>query len=304
MKLENIKINPFYAPQTGVSVFCDNDYLGTYCSIHELMLDFIYRFNIENIDEIVKKFNINPNIYTIEPYKYRGICSEIFWPVDPIPFKYIYYCNSLSELFEKFEFHEQRAINHEKYFHYGPQGIGIHIFNKQNMKYEYWVGGNELRTVTDVMNKVKEEGLIIPTNLQEEYDELEKYNVFISHKSEDYKIAKEVHNTLSNSGLKVFLSEIELPAIANTDYIAEINKALNNSQNLVVIADKVEKINSGWVKYEWSSFINENLSGRKDGNIITITTDNININELPYMLRQYEVISIKDITYISKWFLK
>lgn len=305
MRLENLKFE-HRGPQIGMSVYDDSCYLGTYFSVHELMLDLIYRFNVENIEEILSKFSYTSQ-YVIEPFKYRGVCSELFWPTDK-PMRYIYYCNTLSELFDKFAIHERRAMEHEDIFSYGAQGTGIHMFNKSTLKYEFWVGGNDLHTVTDVMNEVKKQGLTIPSSLEEEYGESVNepsiYDVFISHKSDDYKIAEKVYNTLIKAGFEVFLSEKSLPAIANADYVAEIDKALDTTHHLVVIADSIEKINSGWVKYEWSSFLNEKLSGRKDGNIITILTNNISIDKLPLSLRQFETVCIYDVSSLAQWFPK
>lgn len=268
--------------------------------MHEFMLDLIYRFSVDNIDEIIKQFNLNTNQYTIVPYQYRGVCTEMFWPLEKI-YRYVYYCNTLSELFEKFEFHEKRAKEHDQYFYYAPQGTGIHRFDKKKMKYDFWVGGKEIKTVCDTMEHVKKKGLTIPSSLKEEYDKMKSFDIFISHKSEDYKIAKLVYDVFSNKGIKVFLSEITLPAVANTDYTAEISDALDQSKHLIVIADSINKINSGWVKYEWTSFLNEKLSGRKNGNIMTIVTDNISIAELPFSLRQFEVIKINSINQINDW---
>lgn len=152
------------------------------------------------------------------------------------------------------------------------------------------------------MKQVKKKGLTIPSSLHEEYDKLKTFDIFISHKSEDYKIAKLVYDVFSKKGIKVFLSEITLPAVANTDYTAEISNALDQSKHLIVIADSISKISSGWVKYEWTAFLNEKLSGRKKGNILTVITDNLSIEELPFSLRQFEVININNINQIEKWF--
>ena len=300
MRLDNLQVRPS-GPQTGLSAFNGKEYLGTYCSLHEFMLDLIYRYNVENLNEIIKEFKSHPNIYKITPYKYRGVCTEMFWPLDKI-YRYVYYSDTISDIFKKFEFHEKRAQKYEDFFYYAPQGVEICIYDKEKMKYEFWVGGNKLKTVCDVMEQIKQNGLSIPSILQDEYDSLKFFDIFISHNSEDYKTAKLIYDVLSKKGIKVFLSEITLPAVANTDYIAEINDALNKSKHLIVIADNVNKIISGWVKYEWTSFINEKLSGRKTGNIMTVVTDNIDIDKLPYMLRQFEVININSVDRIEEWF--
>lgn len=299
MKIENLNVK-LTGPQTGLSVFNDDNYLGTYQSFHELILDLVYRFDLEDFDGMRKKFHLAPNKYTIVPYKYRGVCSELYWPTE-FNYSYIYYCDTLSGLFDKFEIHEKRALNYEKYYYYGSQGNGIHIFNNQSMKYEFWIGGNHIHTVSDVMNEVKSKGLSIPSGLQLEYDELGIYDVFISHKSDDFKLGKIVYDFLTQENYKVFLSEISLPTIANADYIEEINKALNHSKHLVVIADSLDKISSGWVKYEWTSFLNEKLSGRKEGNLMTIKTNNMDLADIPFPLRQFEVIGFNDIIRLRNW---
>ena len=286
----------------GMSAFGSNEYLGTYNSIHALVLDLVYRWRVDDVEKLLSKWHIayDPNNATIEPYKYRGVCSEIFWPLDQV-YRYIYFANSLSEIFSNFECHEYRAQKRSDIFSYGPQGTGVHLFNENTLKYEFWVGGKDLHTVTDVMREVKRQGLEIPLSLQQEYDELGRYDVFICHKSEDYKIAKVVYENLTSKGYKVFMSEITLPAFANADYTAELDIALENSSHLVVIADSSDKISSGWVRYEWSSFLNEKLSGRKEGNIITVMTNNINLDELPFSLRQFEAIKISEVDQLHKW---
>lgn len=115
-------------------------------------------------------------------------------------------------------------------------------------------------------------------------------DVFISHKSDDFAIAKKVFDYLVSKGISVFLSEMSLPALSGADYSAEIDDALEHAKNIVVIASSKENVNSGWVKYEWNTFANEKRSGRKNGNIVTLVTDNMQIFDLPILLRQYEVL--------------
>lgn len=302
MKLDDLDLR-ISGSQHGISLYDGNNYINDYLSVHELVLDLVYRFEIDEIERVAQKFQrLSSGRHTIEPYKYRGVCSEIFWPLDNHPYRFVYYCNSLSELFSKFAFHEERAVKYPDHFDYAPQGTGIHLFNDKTLKYELWIGGSEIKTVSDVMRRVKEEGLTIPSSLQEEFQGLGVFDVFVSHKSEDYKLAKTVYDTLSSAGYRVFLSEIVLPAVANADYVAEICKALDNSRHLVVIADSYAKISSGWVNYEWSSFLNEKLSGRKDGNIVTLVTQNMRPQDLPFSLRQFEVVGIHDLSQLPQWF--
>lgn len=151
------------------------------------------------------------------------------------------------------------------------------------------------------MNELKSSGKIIPKQLEEEAGNLEQIDVFISHKSQDYSYAKAVYDELFRLGGNVFLSELSLPAMANTDYTSAIDYALEKTKGMVVIAAS-ETFDSGWVHYEWSSFLNEKRSGRKEGNLITVVLDEKSISRLPYALRQYEVITLDNLSAIAKYF--
>lgn len=115
-------------------------------------------------------------------------------------------------------------------------------------------------------------------------------DVFISRKSEDAALAKQLYNFLTEKGLRTFDSDEALPKMGNTDYLEQIDKALENCLHMVVLGSSIEHIQSRWVKKEWSSFINEKLSGRKNGNLLTIITDGLLIQDLPLSLRNYQVI--------------
>ena len=119
--------------------------------------------------------------------------------------------------------------------------------------------------------------------------------MFVSHKSEDILVAKRVYDAVLAQGKSAFLSEISLPALANADYAMEIDKALDGASNLVVVADSFEKVESGWVKYEWTSFANEKRFGRKTGNLLVVLTDNMAVSQLPFALRQCEVLKLEEL---------
>ena len=301
MNLGGIKLE-LQGSQTGLSLYDGNSYFATYRSLNDCVLDLIYHFRLNEFDNIVKAFREAPNCKIIEPFEYRGVCSEIFLPTDTV-FRYVYYKNTLSELFDCFSFHEERAMKYDNYFGYGVQGTGIHKFNSETNLYEFWVGGS-LKTVSDVMKELKASGKMIPKRLEEEFSNLEQIDVFISHKSQDYSCAKAVYDELLNLGNKVFLSEISLPAMADTDYTSAIDYALEKTKGMVVIADSIETFDSGWVHYEWSSFLNEKRSGRKTGNIITVVHDEACIAKLPYALRQYESVTLDNIFNIVNYFNK
>ena len=299
MNLDSIRLE-LTGPQTGLSLFDGKEYLATYRSVNDCILDLAYRFCVDKLENVVKAFMDKPNCGLIVPMEYRGVCSEMFWPTDTV-FRYVYYRNTLTELFECFSFHEERAMQHEEYFLYGVQGTGIHRFDPDKGCYDFWVGGN-LKTVADVMNELKIRGKMIPQKLKEEYQDLDQLDVFISHKSQDYACAKAVYDLLTGRGKRVFLSEISLPAMANADYTSSIDYALEKTQGMVVIADSVDIFDSGWVHYEWSSFLNEKRSGRKSGNLITVVRDEKSVGKLPYALRQFETIPFGLLPKINEYF--
>ena len=277
MNLEKIRLE-LRGAQTGISLFDGDFYVATYRSLNDCILDLAYHFRIEELDGVIKAFSEATNVEIIEPFEYRGVCTEMFWPTNAV-FSYVYYRNTLSSLFECFSFHEERAKKHDDYFAYGVQGTGIHRFNQQTKLYEFWVGGR-IKTVSDIMTELKTLGKIIPKKLEEEFSDLEQIDVFISHKSQDYSCAKAVYDELIKYGKKLFLSEVSLPVMANTDYTFAIDNALEKAKGMIVIADSIEIFDSGWVHYEWSSFLNEKRSGRKNGNLITIVRNEESIGKL------------------------
>ena len=119
------------------------------------------------------------------------------------------------------------------------------------------------------------------------------YEIFISCKSEDYEIAESVYSYLLSKGFRVFLSSKELRRLAKADYIDAISSALDTSNHLIVVSTKKEYVNSKWVKFEWSTFLNELLSGRKTGQIMTLL-DGIRVDELPISLRKFESFTLQN----------
>lgn len=293
MKLANIELKSRDS-QTGIRLYANGEYLMSYTTLNDCILDLVYHFEIEDLESICKGFSAVGKV--LAPFKYRGVCSELFEPTDSTS-RYAFYSDSLSGILSKFEEIELRAIKFGDVFTFGVQGVGIHLFNADTNKYEYWLGGNKISSVSDVIMQAKSENKFIPNYMLEEFEKANSFDVFISHKSCDFKIAKQLYDLLIKSGRSVFLSEISLPALTNTDYSFEIDEALGKAKHIVVIATKLEHINSGWVKYEWSSFANEIRSGRKNGNIVTVDCG-IGLDNLPYLLRQFEVIELDNLAQV------
>ncbi len=118
----------------------------------------------------------------------------------------------------------------------------------------------------------------------------DRYDVFLSHKSQDYSIAKGIYDYLEANNYKTFLSEVCLPKLGSADYMKKIDEALDASQHMILVGSSVEHVLASWVEAEWRVFINEKRSGRKKGNFLTIVSNDINPSDLPISLRYYEVI--------------
>ena len=119
-----------------------------------------------------------------------------------------------------------------------------------------------------------------------------RYDVFISCKSEDYKNGKRIHDFLSKNGVKSFISCCERHNMPKDEYLKVISETLEKSDNLILYTSSKEYPNTEFVRFEWSSFLNEILSGRKSGNIITILKD-VKVADLPFALRGRESFEYK-----------
>ena len=118
----------------------------------------------------------------------------------------------------------------------------------------------------------------------------EAAQIFISHKSEDALVARALSDYLAHEGLEVFFCEYSLRDIGESNYASAIHDALDRSQCLVVIGTRPEHLVSGWVEYEWSSFLCEMNSGRKKDGDLFVFIENISPSELPYALRSRQIV--------------
>lgn len=216
----------------------------------------------------------------------------------------MFYRDTLKELLDCFSKYEDRASKFPQYFEYGVQGAGIHLFDERSASYKYWVGGRQVKTIDDVIAAARQARKPLPRETINEYNQFNHIDAFISHKSEDLALAKKVYDLLVRAGFSVFLSEISLPDSNDSDYFFEIDKALENANNMVVIGSSAEKIGSRWVRHEWGTFIRDQLSEGKSGNLITVMGDGLSIEKLPHALRQFEAIPKKDIDNLVNYIKK
>ena len=124
-------------------------------------------------------------------------------------------------------------------------------------------------------------------------EQQKKYDVFISSKSEDYPIAREICRFLESKGYVVFFAEKSIPFGADSLFKKTIDSALDSAMNMIVVCSNPEFLKDGWVYYEWNTFSVEILSGRKSkSNILTIIDTSLSVNKLPIGLRSYQALYI------------
>ena len=281
-------------PAVGLCAFNEDHYLATYRSFHECFMDMAYLFEVEEVERIKEAFTSMDGVRIDGPYVYRGICLEEYKPMDTT-FLYVYYEQTLAALLERFAFHEERARKNA-FNDFRTPLTAIHLFDDVTHRYKYWISGM-FDSVAAVASRLTAEGKNVPAHLEKEFRSLhddadEAFDVFISHSGMDFSHAKKVYEFLTVGGLKVFLSELSLRDLANADYTAVIDRILERTRNMVVIAHDIAAVDTGWVRYEWSSFLNEKRSGRKQGNLLTLIVGDACIDQLPYALRQYQVLPI------------
>jgi hypothetical protein len=126
------------------------------------------------------------------------------------------------------------------------------------------------------------------------FDHPSKCDVFITFRNDDRKIAIWLSRRLQAEGFRPFCSPETLQQLGESDYRRAIDTALQSAQWLIAVGSKAENFASGWVRYEWSSFQNEILSGRKPHGNLLVLSHGVRNDELPLALRQHQVIDYHD----------
>lgn len=136
-----------------------------------------------------------------------------------------------------------------------------------------------------------------------------KYDIFISCKSDDYQLGRQVYDYLNGHAQfakRIFLADKELRKLGVADYGKAIDKALETATHMIVVCSNPEFLDeekSPYVYSEWHTFTEEMRSGRKKGNIMTILANNVKIDDLPIAIRNSQSFPITDyssiITYLD-----
>lgn len=137
---------------------------------------------------------------------------------------------------------------------------------------------------------------------------MDKVQVFLSYKNtnevgemtRDATLAEELYKELAKRGIKAFYSRQSIKRLCEAHYKTAIDKALDEALVLVVVGTSTENLNSNWVNYEWDSFYADVLSGRKDGQVLSVI-DGMEATALPRALRRCKSFikaesSVKDVS--------
>ncbi len=130
----------------------------------------------------------------------------------------------------------------------------------------------------------------------------ERFEVFICFKNtdesgrltRDSELAEIIYTYLSKKGIPAFYSNISLENLGIAAYQSAIDNVLDRVNVLIAVGTSFENLDSEWVRYEWGSFYNDILSGRKKNGRLFVYTENLNVNELPRTLRQNQIIEHQD----------
>jgi len=103
----------------------------------------------------------------------------------------------------------------------------------------------------------------------------DNYDVFISYKSEDQKLAELVYEFLVSKGKKVFFSCVSLPQLGKSEYQEAIMDALHHSQHFILVSSKIQYINSNWIMYECKMFVNRIIEEKLNAQMLLLLQDDL-----------------------------
>lgn len=123
------------------------------------------------------------------------------------------------------------------------------------------------------------------------------YDVFISFKNSgkdglatpDAIAARKVYEALKSQKIKAFFSEESLAEEGRGHFSKSIEKALEASRVLILVASCREHIESQWVEAEWDSFSQDIRSGNKKGELFIYNCGDLRPNNLPLFLRRQQM---------------
>jgi formylglycine-generating enzyme required for sulfatase activity len=120
------------------------------------------------------------------------------------------------------------------------------------------------------------------------------YDVFVCYKESteggsrtpDSVLAQEIHQHLTEKGMRVFYARISLEEHAGQKYEPYIYGALTSARVMVVVGTKAEHFNAVWVRNEWSRFLQ--LRRKDRGKVLIPCYKGMDAYELPQELAELQ----------------
>jgi TIR domain len=109
--------------------------------------------------------------------------------------------------------------------------------------------------------------------------DFEKIDTFISYDSKDFSYAVRIYDALIDRAFNVFFAGASLPRTGTADFQLAIEQALANTRSMVLVATDAAHLEGGWVRAEWTTFLNEHRAGRKSE--ISLPSDQRGLRFLP-----------------------
>ena len=97
-------------------------------------------------------------------------------------------------------------------------------------------------------------------------------------------MAREVYDALDEAGIKTFFAGQSLAELGTSRFRRKIDDALDECSILIVVGTSKANIESEWVEYEWGGFLEDILSGEKQGEIFSYI-GNMKRQDLPRSLK-------------------
>jgi phosphocarrier protein HPr len=118
--------------------------------------------------------------------------------------------------------------------------------------------------------------------------DFENIHTFISYDSKDFSYAVRIYDALIGRAFNVFFAGASLPRTGTSDFQLAIEQALASTRSMVLVATDAAHLEGGWVRAEWTTFLNEHRAGRKAGNLVTVRPKRFAVSGLPLMLRMFQ----------------
>lgn len=158
--------------------------------------------------------------------------------------------------------------------------------------HEHIVTLDDDRAPRSVDETMTAENTALKVYLGKAYPSSGYYDAFISYKSVNEHLARDVYNYLTSIGKVVFFAPETLHMLGNSDYTTEILKAVEHAQNMILVGDTPGYLNADWVRKEWEAFLHVMRTEKADRNLVVVMADQeaSKIDKFPKELRDFQIV--------------